>query len=124
MARRVSRTQYRTLVRGAITPFNAVILTFILLVLFVHVQYRPPLSSILVEPTYCLLISLPFLAAIGIYPSMKRVTSHPQAFLWVTSSWGIVIAIPALGIDRHSSKVAILAMGHILTWNAAWIYIT
>ena len=88
MARRVSRTQYRPLLRGAITPFNAVILTFILLVLFVLVQYRLPLSSEFVEPTSYVLISLPFLAAIGIYCSMKRVTSHPKAFLWVPSSLG------------------------------------
>ena len=116
----VMRTRSRPLARGAITPLGALVCTILQLLLFLKTQVHLPYATVTAEVVPCVLISLPFLAATGIYPIMKRITNYPQVFLTIPSSWGIFVAFSALGIDVFSSATDTQALVCLLAWNMAW----
>ena len=85
--RHVSRTRYRPLTTGKVTPREA----------FVLITSILALAFILVLTTNRLTILLSFLALPigGIYPFMKRYTYVPQLFQGLSFSWGIIMAFAA-----------------------------
>lgn len=93
----VARTNQRPLASGAITPPQALLFLFVLLLLGLFILTQMTLVTILLG-----VLALPLIIA---YPLMKRITWWPQAFLGLTFNFGALmgwsavthlLALPAL----------------------------
>ncbi|KAK1728147.1 hypothetical protein CaCOL14_000559 [Colletotrichum acutatum] len=108
----VTRTKFRPIARGAITPFQGLA--------FTGAQLLAGLGILVQFPTSCLWYGIPSLLFVASYPLAKRVTYYPQAVLGLTFSWGAMMGFPALGIDLLSNSAALTAAGLLYTSNVAW----
>ncbi|KAL0940691.1 4-hydroxybenzoate polyprenyl transferase [Colletotrichum truncatum] len=108
----VTRTKFRPIARGAITPFNGLV--------FTGAQLLAGLAVLVQFPTSCLFYGIPSLFLVASYPLAKRVTYYPQAVLGLTFSWGAMMGFPALGIDLLSNSGALMAAACLYTSNVAW----
>ena len=105
--RQVERTRLRPLASRRVSPQSAWILIVILclvgLVVLLQLQWAAAL------------IALASLAPVAAYPSMKRITWWPQAWLGLVFSWGALVGWPAVrgGLDLPA----------ILLWfgSIAWV---
>ena len=119
--RKVARTRTRPLARGAIRTPAAHVCTSAMLLLFFALQRQLPFSpQHSATPKLCVYYSVPFVAATGMYPLAKRFTYYPQAFLGIPSSWGLVIAFPALGLDLFVSHRHMALVCFLWVSNLAW----
>ena len=119
--RKVARTRSRPLARGAINSSAAHLCTGVMVLLFFALQQRLPVlgrSTMILTP--CVWYGVPFVVATGMYPLMKRITYYPQAFLGIPSSWGLVVAFPALGIDLFGSRRCMALLCSLCVSNIAW----
>ena len=105
---KVSRTRYRPLATGAITPFLAMV---VMLVLFTASACIAWAISPLV-----FVVALGAVPLIVLYPLAKRVCGHPQLVLSLSFSAGIPMAFAAAG--QLGSYHWLLFGGA----NMAWIY--
>lgn len=108
----VTRTRFRPIARGAITPRQAII--------FTGAQLLAGLGVLLQFPFQCLYYGIPSLALVATYPLAKRITYYPQFVLGLTFSWGAIMGFPALGIDLLSNTSAAVAAGCLYASNVAW----
>lgn len=108
----VTRTKFRPIARGAITPFKGLVYT--------GFQLLAGLGILLQFPTSCLYYGIPSLLFVATYPLAKRVTYYPQAVLGLTFSWGAIMGFPALGVDLLSNSSALTAAGCLYASNIAW----
>ncbi|KAI9811603.1 MAG: Para-hydroxybenzoate--polyprenyltransferase, mitochondrial precursor (PHB:polyprenyltransferase) [Pycnora praestabilis] len=108
----VTRTRFRPIARGAVTPPQAIV--------FTGFQLLTGLGVLLQFPMQCLYYGVPSLLLVGTYPLAKRVTHYPQFVLGLTFSWGAIMGFPALGIDLLSSTSAMTAAGCLYASNIAW----
>ncbi|KAL2112581.1 hypothetical protein VUR80DRAFT_7194 [Thermomyces stellatus] len=108
----VSRTKFRPIARGAITPFRGLVYT--------GAQLLAGLAVLLQFPTSCLFYGIPSLFLVATYPLAKRVTYYPQAVLGLTFSWGAIMGFPALGVDLLSNSSALIAAACLYTSNISW----
>ncbi|OHE96184.1 4-hydroxybenzoate polyprenyl transferase [Colletotrichum orchidophilum] len=108
----VTRTKFRPIARGAITPFKGFA--------FTGAQLLAGLGILVQFPTSCLFYGIPSLLFVVSYPLAKRVTYYPQAVLGLTFSWGAMMGFPALGIDLLSNSAALTAAALLYTSNVAW----
>ncbi|KAI9149145.1 4-hydroxybenzoate polyprenyltransferase [Paramyrothecium foliicola] len=108
----VTRTRFRPIARGAITPFNGLV--------FTGVQLLAGLGILLQFPLPCLFYGVPSLLFVASYPLAKRVTYYPQFVLGLTFSWGAMMGFPALGIDLLSNSAALTSAALLYTSNVAW----
>jgi len=106
----VTRTRERPLVVGAVTPREAVIMFFVLMLL----------AFVLVLFTNTLTIELSLIAVLlaSTYPFMKRYTHLPQVVLGAAFSWGIPMAFAA---QRGTLPPALwlVYLGNLL-WTVAY----
>lgn len=111
--RKVLRTRLRPLARRAIaTPEALAFTTFQVLIGLVLV--------VLLLPVECLYYSIPSILLTGLYPYGKRFTNFPQVILGCVSSWGVVMAFPALELDIMSSAAAMKASGCLFLSCISW----
>ena len=122
--RNVSRTRSRPLARGALSTSSAYLFTGILITLFFSLHTQLPLSGLETESALCAFYSIPFVLATLLYPWTKRITSYPQVFLGIPSSWGIFMAFPALRLDIFSSTTVTTAACLLCLSNFAWTIIS
>lgn len=108
----VTRTRFRPIARGAITPFQGLV--------FTGAQLLAGLAVLVQFPTSCLFYGIPSLAFVAAYPLAKRVTYYPQAVLGLTFSWGAFMGFPALGVDLLANSAALTAAACLYTSNIAW----
>ncbi|KAF9878567.1 4-hydroxybenzoate polyprenyl transferase [Colletotrichum karsti] len=108
----VTRTKFRPIARGAITPFQGLV--------FTGTQLLAGLAVLVQFPTSCLYYGIPSLLLVASYPLAKRVTYYPQAVLGLTFSWGAMMGFPALGIDLLSNSAALTAAACLYSSNVAW----
>ncbi|CAI0648732.1 unnamed protein product [Colletotrichum noveboracense] len=108
----VTRTKFRPIARGAVTPFQGLV--------FTGAQLLAGLGVLVQFPTACLFYGIPSLLFVASYPLAKRVTYYPQAVLGLTFSWGAMMGFPALGIDLLSSSAALTAAACLYSSNVAW----
>ncbi|PKS13100.1 hypothetical protein jhhlp_000441 [Lomentospora prolificans] len=108
----VTRTKFRPIARGAITPFKGLVYT--------GFQLLAGLGILLQFPTSCLYYGIPSLLLVSTYPLAKRVTYYPQAVLGLTFSWGAIMGFPALGVDLLSNSSALTAASCLYASNIAW----
>ena len=85
---RVTRTQTRPLVTGAVTPRAAIQATVFLFLIGLAIVLQMNTTAILTA-----LCSVPFIIT---YPLMKRITWWPQLFLGLTFNFGALIAWAAM----------------------------
>ncbi|KAJ0167514.1 4-hydroxybenzoate polyprenyltransferase, mitochondrial [Colletotrichum tanaceti] len=108
----VTRTKFRPIARGALTPFQGLS--------FTGAQLLAGLGILLQFPTSCLFYGIPSLLLVASYPLAKRVTYYPQAVLGLTFSWGAMMGFPALGVDLLSNSAALTAAACLYSSNVAW----
>ncbi|KAF0328121.1 4-hydroxybenzoate polyprenyl transferase [Colletotrichum asianum] len=108
----VTRTKFRPIARGAVTPFQGLV--------FTGAQLLAGLGVLVQFPTACLFYGIPSLLFVASYPLAKRVTYYPQAVLGLTFSWGAMMGFPALGIDLLSNSAALTAAACLYSSNVAW----
>ncbi|KAF4821247.1 4-hydroxybenzoate polyprenyltransferase [Colletotrichum tropicale] len=108
----VTRTKFRPIARGAITPFQGLV--------FTGAQLLAGLVVLVQFPTACLFYGIPSLLFVASYPLAKRVTYYPQAVLGLTFSWGAMMGFPALGVDLLSNSAALTAAACLYSSNVAW----
>lgn len=109
---RVTRTRYRPIARGAISPLSALT--------FAGVQMLAGLGILLQFPTSCLYYGIPSLLLVATYPLAKRVTHYPQFVLGLTFSWGAIMGFPALGVDLFADAQPLKAVGLLYTSCVTW----
>lgn len=108
----VTRTRYRPIARGAISPLGALT--------FAGAQMLAGLTILLQFPTSCLYFGIPSLLLVAVYPLAKRITHYPQFVLGLTFSWGAIMGFPALGVDLLAEAEAVKAICLLYTSCAAW----
>jgi 4-hydroxybenzoate polyprenyltransferase len=108
----VARTRLRPIARRAITPFNALV--------FTGAQLMAGLGILLQFPTQAIILGIPSLLLVAIYPLAKRVTFYPQFVLGLAFSWGAFMGFPALGLDLLSNNLAFAAAACLYASNIAW----
>ena len=108
----VTRTKFRPIARGAITPFRGLVYT--------GAQLFTGLAILLQFPTSCLFYGIPSLALVATYPLAKRITYYPQFVLGLTFSWGAIMGFPALGVDLLSNTSALTAAACLYASNISW----
>jgi 4-hydroxybenzoate polyprenyltransferase len=108
----VTRTRFRPIARGAITPFQGLA--------FSGAQLLTGLAILLQFPTHCLYYGVPSLLLVFTYPLFKRITYYPQFVLGLAFSWGAVMGFPALGVDLLSNTSALTAAACLYGSNVAW----
>ncbi|EEA27992.1 hypothetical protein EYB25_001050 [Talaromyces marneffei] len=108
----VTRTRFRPIARGAVTPEKAIV--------FTGFQLLAGLGILLQFPLQCLYYGVPSLVFVATYPLAKRVTNYPQAVLGLTFSWGAVMGFPALGVDILSNTDALLSAAALYSSCVAW----
>ena len=86
--RKVSRTRYRPLACGTISPKQALLVVAVLSLLAASLLLFLPPLAIALSPIAILLATL--------YPFSKRVFHMPQLILGVTFGWGVVMAWAAV----------------------------
>ena len=118
--RKVSRTRFRPVARRAVSTPSAHIFTVLMVLLFFGLQAQLPLRATETTRKSCVQFSVPFILATAIYPFSKRVTNYPQVFLTIPSSWGVLIAFPALGLDVSSSRTLMIGASSLCLSNIAW----
>lgn len=94
----VSRTRLRPLARRAITPTKAII--------FACAQLLTGLGILVQFPLSVVIPAIPSVAAISVYPLMKRYTHYPQVVLGICFSWGAMLGFPAVGLSLADPIVA------------------
>lgn len=108
----VTRTRFRPIARGAVTPEKAIV--------FTGFQLLAGLGILLQFPLQCLYYGVPSLLFVATYPLAKRVTYYPQAVLGLTFSWGAVMGFPALGVDLLNNPDALLSAAALYSSCVAW----
>jgi 4-hydroxybenzoate polyprenyltransferase len=108
----VTRTRFRPIARGAVTPQKAVIYT--------GFQLLAGLAVLVQFPLQCLWYGIPSLLFVATYPLAKRVTNYPQAVLGLTFSWGAMMGFPALGVDLLSEPAALASAAALYSSCVAW----
>lgn len=108
----VTRTKFRPIARGAITPFRGLVYT--------GAQLFTGLAILLQFPTSCLFYGIPSLALVATYPLAKRITYYPQFVLGLTFSWGAIMGFPALGVDLLHNTSALTAAACLYASNISW----
>lgn len=107
---KVGRTEKRPLATGALTRKDA-ILCFALLSLL-------SFGLVLLTNQKTILLSLPAVVLVAVYPFMKRFTNLPQLVLAVAFSWGILMAFSAATGDVPQSAY-LLFIANCL-WTVAY----
>jgi 4-hydroxybenzoate polyprenyltransferase len=108
----VTRTRFRPIARGAVTPFQGLVYT--------GAQLLAGLGVLLQFPAECFWYATPSLLFVVAYPLAKRVTYYPQAVLGLTFSWGAIMGFPALGVDLLTNSAALTAAACLYSSNIAW----
>jgi 4-hydroxybenzoate polyprenyltransferase len=108
----VTRTKFRPIARGAITPFKGLVYT--------GAQLLTGLAILVQFPTSCLYYGIPSLLLVSTYPLAKRITHYPQLVLGFTFSWGAIMGFPALGIDLLTNSSALVAATCLYASNISW----
>lgn len=108
----VTRTRFRPIARGAVTPEKAIV--------FTGFQLLAGLGILLQFPLQCLYYGVPSLLFVATYPLAKRVTYYPQAVLGLTFSWGAFMGFPALGVDLLNNTDALLSAVALYSSCVAW----
>jgi 4-hydroxybenzoate polyprenyltransferase len=108
----VSRTRFRPIARGAITPFKGIAYT--------GAQLLTGLAICLQLPIEVFYYAVPSLPIVALYPLAKRVTYYPQFVLGLAFSWGAIVGFPALGVDLLSNSAALTTVGCLYSSNIAW----
>ena len=108
----VSRTRFRPIARGAVTPFKALT--------FTGFQLLAGLGVLLQFPIPCIYYGIPSLLLVATYPLAKRVTHYPQFVLGLTFSWGAIMGFPALGIDFFTDPAALNAVVALYASCVSW----
>ncbi|KAI5845024.1 UbiA prenyltransferase family-domain-containing protein [Morchella snyderi] len=108
---KVTRTKFRPIARGAITPAAALA--------FTASQCLAGLVVLLQFPVETIVYGIPSLVLVGCYPLMKRITHYPQFVLGLSFSWGAILGFPAMGLSLMEPTVAITA-GLLYASNVAW----
>jgi 4-hydroxybenzoate polyprenyltransferase len=112
--RRVDRTRLRPLATGAVSTFQALIYTGCLLLIGFLILIQMNAVAVLLG---CL--SLGFVI---IYPSMKRITWWPQAFLGLTFNFGALIGWAAVMEGVAVPALVLYAAGFFWTLGYDTIY--
>ncbi len=106
----VARTRDRPLVRGNVSPKEALILFFILSGI--------AFALVLTLNLLTILLAIPAVLLAASYPFMKRIMHFPQLILGLAFSWGIPMAFAAL-LGFVPSIAWILMLANIL-WTIAY----
>ncbi|KZF23866.1 4-hydroxybenzoate polyprenyl transferase [Xylona heveae TC161] len=109
----VTRTRFRPIARGAVSPTNALVYT--------GAQGLAGLAVLVQFPWQCFWYAVPSLAFVTVYPLAKRITHYPQFVLGLTFSWGAIMGFPALGVDLLSNTSALTAAACLYASNVAWV---
>lgn len=112
--RRVNRTRLRPLASGALSTFQAFIYLGVLLLLGFLILIQMNAIAVLLG---CL--SLGFVI---IYPSMKRITWWPQAFLGLTFNFGALIGWAAVTGSIATPAILLYSAGFFWTLGYDTIY--
>lgn len=108
---KVTRTKFRPIARGAITPASALG--------FTATQLLAGLTVLVQFPMETIVYGIPSLVLVGSYPLMKRITHYPQFVLGLSFSWGALLGFPALGLSL-SDPTVLAAAGLLYGSNVAW----
>jgi 4-hydroxybenzoate polyprenyltransferase len=108
----VTRTRFRPIARGALSPQKAI--------LFTGTQLLAGLGILLQFPVQCLWYGIPSMLLVLTYPLAKRVTDYPQFVLGLTFSWGAILGFPALGVDLINDIGAITTAAALYSSCVAW----
>ena len=113
----ITRTRFRPLARGAITPISALC--------FTSVQLLAGLALLLQFPVEAVACGIPSLALVAVYPLMKRVTHYPQFVLGLAFSWGALLGFPALGLSlmdptSAAAPAAACLYGSSIAWTVLY----
>lgn len=106
----VSRTRFRPIARGAITPFHALA--------FTSAQLLAGLAVLVQFPVETIIWGIPSLTVVAVYPLMKRATHYPQFVLGLAFSWGALLGFPAVGLGLDGLVMATAAC--LYGSNVAW----
>jgi 4-hydroxybenzoate polyprenyltransferase len=112
--RRVNRTRLRPLASGAVSTFQALVYAGGLLLVGFLILIQMSQMAVLLG---CL-----SLAFVIIYPSMKRITWWPQAFLGLTFNFGALIGWAAVTDDLSVAPVLLYIAGFFWTLGYDTIY--
>lgn len=112
--RRVNRTRLRPLASGAVSTFQALVYAGGLLLIGFLILIQMSQMAVLLG---CL-----SLAFVIIYPSMKRITWWPQAFLGLTFNFGALIGWAAVTDDLDVAPVILYIAGFFWTLGYDTIY--
>ena len=94
---KVSRTRFRPLARGDVSPRGALA--------YLGLQILMEIGLLQLLPTLHLFYTIPWFILIGIYPVAKRITVYPQAVLGITAAWGVLLGFSSLGLEIQSSHI-------------------
>lgn len=108
---KVTRTKFRPIARGAITPTSALA--------FTATQLLAGLAVLVQFPMEAIAYGIPSLVLVASYPLMKRITHYPQFVLGLSFSWGALLGFPALGLSLSDPTVLATA-GLLYGSNVAW----
>lgn len=108
---KVTRTKFRPIARGAITPASALA--------FTATQLLAGLVVLVQFPAEAIVCGIPSLVLVGSYPLMKRITHYPQFVLGLSFSWGALLGFPALGLSLSDPTILATA-GLLYGSNVAW----
>jgi 4-hydroxybenzoate polyprenyltransferase len=108
----VTRTKFRPIARGSISPKNAI--------LFTGAQGLAGLAVLLQFPPSCFFYAVPSLALVTLYPLAKRYTNYPQVVFGLSFAWGSILGFPALGIDLLSNSAALTSAACLYASTLTW----
>ena len=113
---KVARCCHRPVARGAITPFHGTVFFAAQTLVWLGIMW-------LAEPR-SLVIAVPNLALVLLYPYAKRVSDYPQIVLGMTLAWGVLSGSTVLrGPERmlwEESGEYILGLGLLVAAYVAW----
>ncbi|KAL7274637.1 Para-hydroxybenzoate--polyprenyltransferase, mitochondrial precursor (PHB:polyprenyltransferase) [Rhizina undulata] len=107
----VTRTKFRPIARGAITPVQSLV--------FTSAQLLAGLGILVQFPLECIVYGIPSLILVASYPLMKRITHYPQFVLGLSFSWGALLGFPAVGLSLADPTV-LTAAACLYGSNVAW----
>jgi len=107
----VTRTKFRPIARGAITPRQTLG--------FLAGQLSAGACVLFSLPVECIYWGIPSLVLVATYPLAKRVTHYPQFVLGLAYSWGALLGFPAMGLSLTNPTILATA-GCLYASNVAW----
>ena len=110
--RLVTRTKFRPIARGAVTPPQALG--------FLTGQLLGGACVLFSLPVECIYLGFPSLLLLSTYPLAKRVTHYPQAVLGFVFSLGALQGFPAMGLSLTDPTTLATAVC-LYASNVAWV---